>query len=295
MFIKYKKIILTGVGLLVLSGIIGGIFYWQNDHKPKSRNNAGEKAASTSKSAAGGDASSTAVKDEIKDVVKYNNNIYEDVLESGDNSRCADLIGDGKKDLCLKFSAVKQGEPDICASITDLKINSGCLDENFRNLAVKENNLDICEKISGADLKSACVMDIISKNCSLEKCEKLNGANKIICLDLFYFREAVDKSDFSNCDKASSKSGRDECYLGFFSGWHDLEKCKKLPADVKSVCEEFITANEKIAIADTDADGLSDEQEKIYGTDPKNPDTDKDGYLMGMKLSEAMIRKGREN
>lgn len=35
---------------------------------------------------------------------------------------------------------------------------------------------------------------------------------------------------------------------------------------------------------DSDGDGLTDAQEKIYGTDPNNPDTDGDGYLDGEEL-----------
>jgi hypothetical protein len=38
-------------------------------------------------------------------------------------------------------------------------------------------------------------------------------------------------------------------------------------------------------LADTDADGLSDDQElSIYFTDPKNPDTDGDGFLDGEEI-----------
>ncbi len=35
---------------------------------------------------------------------------------------------------------------------------------------------------------------------------------------------------------------------------------------------------------DSDQDGLSDEEEKIYGTDPRNPDTDGDGYSDGAEV-----------
>jgi hypothetical protein len=36
---------------------------------------------------------------------------------------------------------------------------------------------------------------------------------------------------------------------------------------------------------DSDADGLTDQEEEIYGTDPDNPDTDSDGYLDGEEIS----------
>jgi len=44
---------------------------------------------------------------------------------------------------------------------------------------------------------------------------------------------------------------------------------------------------------DTDADGLSDKEEtKIYGTDPKDPDTDKDGYSDGAEVHGGFNPKG---
>lgn len=41
------------------------------------------------------------------------------------------------------------------------------------------------------------------------------------------------------------------------------------------------------AAIDTDGDGLSDEQELQYYTDPANPDTDGDGYLDGIEVEKG--------
>ena len=42
--------------------------------------------------------------------------------------------------------------------------------------------------------------------------------------------------------------------------------------------------NEKSVLLDSDQDGLSDQEEKSYGTDPNNADTDGDGYSDGVEL-----------
>jgi len=38
---------------------------------------------------------------------------------------------------------------------------------------------------------------------------------------------------------------------------------------------------------DSDQDGLSNEEEKLYGTDPNNPDTDNDGYSDGVEVKSG--------
>ncbi len=36
---------------------------------------------------------------------------------------------------------------------------------------------------------------------------------------------------------------------------------------------------------DIDKDGLSDDKEKLYGSDPKNPDSDNDGFSDGEEVN----------
>lgn len=50
-----------------------------------------------------------------------------------------------------------------------------------------------------------------------------------------------------------------------------------------SVAQEQST-NQKNIFLDSDQDGLSDEEEKIYGTDPQKADTDGDGYADGAEI-----------
>lgn len=50
------------------------------------------------------------------------------------------------------------------------------------------------------------------------------------------------------------------------------------------VVADEASSTEVIAFDDSDADGLSDEEEKIYGTDPEVADTDGDGYSDGVEI-----------
>lgn len=43
-------------------------------------------------------------------------------------------------------------------------------------------------------------------------------------------------------------------------------------------------ASDKNIFLDSDQDGLSDEEEKLYGTDPSNSDSDRDGYSDGVEV-----------
>lgn len=49
--------------------------------------------------------------------------------------------------------------------------------------------------------------------------------------------------------------------------------------------EQFSTP--QTAFADSDHDGLSDAEEKVYGTDPSNADTDGDGYSDGVEVKSG--------
>ena len=50
------------------------------------------------------------------------------------------------------------------------------------------------------------------------------------------------------------------------------------------VMADEASSTDVVAFDDSDADGLSDEEEKIYGTDPEVADTDGDGYSDGVEI-----------
>jgi len=63
------------------------------------------------------------------------------------------------------------------------------------------------------------------------------------------------------------------------------QESEKKEQEEKATFKRF-SPNQDILI-DSDGDGLSDEEEKIYGADPFNPDTDGDGYLDGVEVANG--------
>ncbi|MFA7169766.1 MAG: hypothetical protein WC178_02840 [Candidatus Paceibacterota bacterium] len=62
--------------------------------------------------------------------------------------------------------------------------------------------------------------------------------------------------------------------------------------DFQIIIDSFASQSEdgifsNMGMIDTDGDGLSDDQEKFYGSDPSNPDTDGDGYKDGEEVENG--------
>lgn len=68
--------------------------------------------------------------------------------------------------------------------------------------------------------------------------------------------------------------------------------CKNLIDEIEKMIPKPIANKIDSSKNDSDNDGLTDEDEKIYGTDPKNPDTDSDGYSDGDEVKNGYNPNG---
>ncbi len=68
---------------------------------------------------------------------------------------------------------------------------------------------------------------------------------------------------------------------------NEPEEVENLMKALEKVLEEFMRAGVTEGETDTDADGLPDYIETVYGTDPNNPDTDGDGYKDGEEVESG--------
>jgi len=161
------------------------------------------------------------------------------------------------KDQCLQTLADVAGDINICDSITDEKSKNFCKDTVAYNKAIKDNDVSSCQNIKDANKKDYCLDLVISQNNNLDYCDKNDFITKNNlkdkCQSVILTQQAWNNKDSSLCDKIP------------------LDPYKKTCLD-----EGFNTK-----YIDSDNDSLTDEQEKIYGTDPKKADTDGDGYKDG--------------
>lgn len=65
-----------------------------------------------------------------------------------------------------------------------------------------------------------------------------------------------------------------------------------LNANLNSNINAGVNTNVNTATTDSDNDGLTDEKESLYGTNPNNPDTDSDGYKDGTEIENRYSPNG---
>ena len=167
----------------------------------------------------------------------------EAAISAGISSYCAQVTGEWSEACLMQVAAVTLDLVDC--RVSDQSLQTTCQDAVLYDLAVLETSLEDCEQIENELLRNNCAQLISTTLAKTGSCPS-TGFGSDICAGLIKFRLAVAAADCS----------------GYESGSVGLESC----IDV-------------LAGRDSDGDQLSDwEEVNRYDTDPKNADTDGDGY-----------------
>ena len=127
-----------------------------------------------------------------------------------------------------------------------------------------ETSVDCGGNCPDCDQGSHCLKD---SDCLTGWCEPTTGTCQIpTCSDNITNGNETDVDCGGNCNP---------CAVG--------QSCLVDSDCTTNNCADYICKN-ITAVQDSDNDGLSDQDEAIYGTDPLNPDTDGDGYLDGEEV-----------
>jgi len=164
-----------------------------------------------------------------------------------------------------------------------------------------QKNLESCKLLREKD-KDSCYLDIANSNNNKRICELIGKkAIQDSCFENFSFKEAIDGKDVKACYNLASSS-KEDCLIDYFRNFTDAKECVAVEGVDRQECldmvnnsqahrlgdvelcglvaDNAIRENCKQAIVDkpldSDKDGLSDNDEKSFGTNPLNTDTDGD-------------------
>lgn len=172
------------------------------------------------------------------------------VIVYGKNvENCKDLGKADKIDECVYNIAVQANSQEYCNKISDEKLKTDCLNSiDFLSISWGDNP-NLCETISGAVHLENCYQEYFSKLNDRSQCDSVKiEMRKKQCADIVNKRLGTVFAQPAACDLIIDPKMK--------------ESCKN---------------NVAIAPKDSDNDGLPDDVEISYGTNPFKADTDGDG------------------
>jgi len=205
-------------------------------------------------------------KPEIKNKKTENIFFYQKAIQENNIVVCQKIDISRSKNLCLIQVAQKKQDLKICDTIDNMDLKEKCVYDVLLSLALKEKNLKTCVKMSSFPEKKSCIEKVSQNINDSEKCREIDEKElKAICLNRFFYSQAIKNKDSDLCYKVFDLNYRASC----------LSKLLNIPLD-----------------SDNDQDNLSFLKENIYGTDFNNKDTDGDGFLDGDEVEDGYNPKG---
>ena len=181
-------------------------------------------------------------------------------LETGNAALCGDRQGD-EYDACVFAVADQNGDPEACAKLSDPSDARLCADTLHLRRAFASGGEPECDKITDEPKRQAC-RETVRGPLTAENCAS-RGAEPDEC------------QMFAVAEQAAAKK--------------DRRLCEALEDPWTGSCIDLVPLD------DPDGDGLSTEQEMYeFGSDPRNADTDRDGYNDGDEVAAGYSPTGPE-
>ena len=256
---SWKPVLIVGAGLLVAVGIIVGVFF----------------------------------------LVQHKNAIVSSV-------------GNGTKSL---FQNVP-GKSQVISACDAVPNPQGCRDDETSTNAATKKDVSLCKSLSSG-VKDNCVWGVAVSSNDETICKQISQSSDVnLCSDRIVQSKALAASDETMCDKLLIDADKQNCHNAFLATV-TTENCaakKQDPAyctfltitasavkmsdrDICNTLKDFQVqvCRSHVVFDDPDHDGLSSLDEiSIYHTDPRNPDTDGDGYSDGQEVKSGHnpLKKG---
>ncbi len=189
-----------------------------------------------------------------------------------------------------------------------------CRQSFLRSSLQEMSGADVCESFEEKE-KDGCYWQFAVEKNDPTLCKSMvNEANKKLCLNMAIFEKAKAESDASQCVTIEDEIAKSLCVHYFeppltstncLSLGRDANYCKMYEvsdrarlAQDSAVCTELSEeegragCEELIVLDDPDFDGLATDTEELYGSNPRNPDSDADGYKDGDEVAAGFNPAG---
>lgn len=186
-----------------------------------------------------------------------------------------------------KLTELKAGQKTT--AITDIKVKQSALSSNHKKLLSsyfnRKNKVLIIVLITGISILSTAAFAAVSYYRSSQK----NVPAAEVKNEVKVATPAAEVETTTTEPLNNSSSTADTLDLNENSTSPSLEIST---STIDQATRTDVVASTTSSDSDSDNDGLSDENELIYGTDNKNPDTDGDGYLDGAEVNSGYNPRG---
>ena len=206
------------------------------------------------------------------------------------------------KDVSTSPTSVEQ-----CESVPN---PDACKNTLAKQDAITKKDTKVCDALP-AITKDDCILGVVRAANDPSLCSRLSNKDDVrLCSNRIQTMVAVAASDDAMCDKITDEEGKKNCHESVLATVtvanckerkQDLAYCtlletiesatKALDRDLCNVLKDsdsVTNCRSRIVLDDPVHDGLSTEQEtEIYHTDPRNADTDGDGYTDGSEVASG--------
>jgi hypothetical protein len=163
-----------------------------------------------------------------------------------------DGLPDASRDNCMWLTAQELLNPTWCKDLSRESDQVLCSDTILMERAQKNNDPKECAKMSTDDKRAYCE-ELLKGPVNVDNCMEIKN-NESFCQMIRIAFEARAKQDPALCDALSDE-------------------------------ERVVACHDMVEVDDPDFDGLSTFDEWLYGSDPRNADSDGDGYNDGDEVS----------
>jgi len=196
-----------------------------------------------------------------------------EILYSKNIDNCATLIEQDEINECVSTMAIDAKKPEDCNRISgDDKLKNECFSSIEYLGASWGDDPNKCSTLRDQPLSDNCFEEYFVKLNNTSQCDTVNDADrKIQCNDMVNKRQAIVFNKPEACSLISGSQMKADC--------QKVKIVLPLDSDGDGLPDDIeISFGTNPFKADTDGDGLSDYEEiNKYHTNPLNTDTDNDG------------------